>query len=108
MALTGVDADRLPPADPLEPNDNLAWVNGTLLPRANAIWSGRRVVRLDATLDKQEDKVDVYRIVIPAGRTAKISVIPRFGDPALDVFPATAFSVNRRGERIGYSADRLF
>jgi hypothetical protein len=98
-----VDADRLPPADPLEPNDNLAWVNGTLLPRANAIWSGRRVVRLDATLDKQEDKVDVYRIVIPAGRTAKISVIPRFGDPALDVFPATAFSVNRRGERIGYS-----
>ena len=101
-ALT-VDAKRLPPADPLEPNDNLAWVNGTLLPRAAAVWSGSGVKRVNATLDKQEDKIDVYRIVIPAGRSAKISVIPRFGDPALDVFPATAFAVTRRYERIGYS-----
>ncbi|HEX6021754.1 MAG TPA: S8 family serine peptidase [Solirubrobacter sp.] len=105
-AALAVNKKRLPPADPLEPNDNLAWVNGTLLPRAEPVWSGSGIKRVNATLDKQEDKVDVYRIVIPPRRSARISVIPRFGDPALDVFPATAFAVNRLRERVGSSHRR--
>ena len=78
-------------------------MNGRLLPRPAAVWSGTGVKRVDATLDKQEDKIDVYRIVIPAGRSARISVIPRFGDPALDVFSASAFSVNDFDGRVARS-----
>lgn len=102
-AALSVAAKRLPPPDPLEPNDNLAWVDGRLLPRAKPVWSGSGVTRLNATLDKQEDKIDVYRIVIPAGRSARISVIPRFGDPSLEVFSASAFSVNDLDERVARS-----
>ena len=58
---------QLPIPDPLEPNDNLVWVNGTAFgKRAPAVWSGGAPSALDALLDKQEDPVDVYRIVIPA------------------------------------------
>jgi hypothetical protein len=104
-ALT-VDARRLPPADPLEPNDNLAWVNGTLMRRPKAVWSGSGVKRVNATLDRQEDKIDVYRVVIPSGRSARISVIPRFGDPALEVFSSGAFSVNDLDGRVARSRRR--
>jgi hypothetical protein len=98
-----VPEGQLPIHDPHEPNDNLAWVNGTLMPRAQPIWSGGRTVRLGGLLDKQEDKVDVYRIIIPGGRSAKIAVTPRFGDPALDVYSATGFSVNQAKGRVGRS-----
>jgi hypothetical protein len=101
-----VAEDRLPPHDPLEPNDNLAWVDGRLLLRQKPIWTGRGIKRLNALLDRQEDKVDVYRIVIPAGRSATVSVIPRFGDPALDVFSSSAFSINDTKNRIARSRRR--
>ena len=39
----------------------------------------------------------------PAGRSARISVIPRFGDPALDVFAASAFAVNDFEDRVARS-----
>ena len=102
-AALSVDAGRLPPADPLEPNDNLAWVDGRLLTRPQPVWSGSGIKRVNATLDKQEDKIDVYRVVIPAGRSARISVIPRFGDPALEVFASGAFSVNDLEGRVARS-----
>ena len=102
-ALT-VPAEKLPIADPLEPNDNLVWVNGAAFGKpAKAIWSGRQTKRVDGLLDKQEDPLDVYRIVIPAGRAARISVIPRFGDPALEVFSPSAVSVNDLDRRLAVS-----
>ena len=67
------------------------------------MWSGSGIKRVNATLDKQEDKIDVYRVVIPAGRSARISVIPRFGDPALEVFASGAFSVNDLEGRVARS-----
>ena len=89
--------DKLPIADPLEPNDNLVWVDGKAFEQAApSVWSGGATARVDALLDVQEDPVDVYRIVIPAQTTAKISVIPRFGDPSLEVFPSSAISIQRR------------
>jgi hypothetical protein len=102
-ALT-MPVEKLPPPDPLEPNDNLVWVDGTAFGKAaKAVWSGGSTVRLEAMLDKQEDPVDVYRIVLPAGRTTKLSVIPRFGDPALEVFNTSAVSVNDLANRVAYS-----
>jgi hypothetical protein len=96
-------ADKLPIQDPLEPNDNIVWVDGTAFGKpATAIWKGGTAARVNALLDKQEDPVDVYRIVIPGGRTAKISVIPRFGDPSVEVFTASAISVNDETRRVAY------
>ena len=71
-------------------------MNGHRVPASAppAIWSGGAAKRVNALLDIQEDPVDVYRIVIPGGKTAKISVIPRFGDPSLEVFTSSAISVN--------------
>ena len=55
-------------------------------PRARCGPAARPSSASTRLLDKQEDPVDVYRIVIPGGRSARISVIPRFGDPSLEVF----------------------
>jgi subtilisin family serine protease len=97
--------DKLPIEDPLEPNDNIVWVKGKLFSgkRAPAVWSGGAAKRLNALLDVQEDPVDVYRIVVPGGATAKVSVIPRFGDPSLEVFRSSALSVNDVDRRVASS-----
>ena len=96
-------ADKLPIQDPLEPNDNIVWVDGTAFGKpAPAIWNGGAAARVNGLLDIQEDPVDVYRIVIPGGKTAKISVIPRFGDPSVEVFTSSAISVNDEDRRVAY------
>jgi hypothetical protein len=103
-AALSVPADKLPIQDPAEPNDNLVWVNGRAFGKpAKAVWSGGSAKRVNALLDKQEDPVDVYRIVVPGGATASVSVIPRFGDPSLEVFRSSALSVNDVERRVASS-----
>jgi hypothetical protein len=102
-ALT-LPADKLPIHDPLEPNDNIVWVDGHAFGKPTTpIWSGGGAVRVAALLDKQEDPVDVYRVVIPGGRSARISVIPKFGDPSLEVFRSSAISINDLAARLAVS-----
>jgi hypothetical protein len=98
-------ASRLPIHDPLEPNDNLVWVDGRAFggTPAAAIWSGGHAVRINALLDKEEDPVDVYRIVLGPGRSARVSAIPRFGDVELTVFRSSAVSINDTAGRAGRS-----
>ena len=66
-----------PPApDPLEPNDDIDLVadRGVLTDRKPPLTaSGRGRVTLTARLDEAEDPVDVYRVVVPAGRTLVVS-----------------------------------
>jgi hypothetical protein len=108
-AALALPKNRLPIHDPLEPNDNLAWVDGRAFggKPTQAIWSGGRATRLDALLDKEEDPVDVYRIVVAGHRSVRISAIPRFGDVELSVFRSSAFSINdthgraARSRRVG-------
>jgi hypothetical protein len=96
--------DKLPIQDPLEPNDNIVWVDGTAFGKqALAIWSGGKANEIRGLLDKEEDPVDVYRIVIPGNGTAKLSLIPRFGDPQLEVFKKGAISVYDTSARVGFS-----
>ena len=97
-------SEKLPIQDPLEPNDNLVWVNGRAFGKPAApLWSGGKAARISGLLDVQEDPVDSYRIVIPGGKTAKVSVIPRFGDPSLEVFHSSAISVNDEDSRVASS-----
>jgi subtilisin family serine protease len=93
---------KLPIHDPLEPNDNLVWVDGRAFGGvpAPAVWSGGHATRTNALLDKEEDPVDVYRIVLPAHRSARVSVVPRFGDVQLDVFSSSAESINDTAHRL--------
>jgi hypothetical protein len=104
-AALALPADKIPIHDPLEPNDNLVWVDGRAFggKPADAIWSGGHVARLNALLDKEEDPVDVYRIILGPGRSARISAIPRFGDVELTVFRSSAVSINDTGGRAGRS-----
>jgi hypothetical protein len=102
-----VPASRLPIQDPLEPNDNLVWVNGRAFGKpASPVWSGGKPKRVNGLLDVQEDPVDTYRIVIGGGKTAKVSVIPRFGDPSLEVFHSSAISINDEDRRVARSRHR--
>jgi hypothetical protein len=98
-------AAKLPIPDPLEPNDNIVWVKGKLFSgkRAPAIWTGGAAKRINALLDEQEDPVDVYRIVIPGGKSAKVSVIPRLGDPSLEVFSSSAIGISDEAGRVAVS-----
>jgi len=96
--------DKLPIADPLEPNDNIVWVDGKAFKKPSpSVWSGGATARVDALLDVHEDPVDVYRIVIPAQTTVTISVLPRFGDPSLEVFTSSAISIHDEARRVAYS-----
>jgi hypothetical protein len=104
-AALAVTSDKLPIHDPLEPNDNLVWVDGRAFGGvpAPAVWSGGHAARVNALLDKEEDPVDVYRIVVPAGRSARVSAIPRFGDVQLAVFRSSAVSINDTSGRAARS-----
>jgi hypothetical protein len=100
----GIPSAKLPAHDPGEPNDNISWVNGQAFGAPSpAVWSGRGHARLDALLDKEEDPVDVYRIVVPAHRKAHLAAVPRFGDVQLEVFNSGATSVNDMPHRIANS-----
>jgi subtilisin family serine protease len=94
---------RLPAHDPLEPNDNISWVDGRAFGTpAPPVWTGPPA-RLDAQLDKEEDPVDVYRIVVPAHGRVKVTVVPRFGDIQLEVFRSDAISIHDTGARANHA-----
>jgi Subtilase family len=85
---------RVPAAtDPLEPNEDVMWVNGSRIPKAPFVFSGKGRARLAATVDRAEDPRDVYRIKLPAHSRAKVIVKPAFGNPQVQVFTSAARTV---------------
>jgi hypothetical protein len=86
-----------PPRDPLEPNDDVEFVQpqgasftglGPLTSRA------RSGATLTARLDRYEDPRDVYRVWIPAGRTARVTAISK-ANVALRVWAARTLTVDQ-------------
>src|SRR4029079_14982969 len=82
-----------PPADPLEPNDNAEFVNGTRPPKAPFVFSGKKKASLTALIDAFEDPRDVYQIKLRGHSRAKVIVKPRFGNPQLEIFSSSARTV---------------
>jgi hypothetical protein len=83
-----------PRHDPLEPNDNIVWVDGRALGAPSTpIYRGKGATRLKALLDAYEDPRDVYRVRIPGHGRARVTVNPSFGNPALLAYAPTATSV---------------
>jgi hypothetical protein len=100
--------------DPLEPNEDIPWIDGTLLGRADTpIYSSGRQKRLNAMLDFLEDPEDVYRVRIPARARLRISVKPRFGDVDLRVYSSSADTIAQtrrivaRSRRTGTRTDSV-
>jgi Subtilase family len=104
LSMTGALALRAPAADPHEPNDDMAWVDGRALGhRDSAVWTGGRPKRLRALVDKLEDPADVYRVVFPAHAKVRVTLKPRFGDADLAAFTRSATSTADDEQIIGRS-----
>ena len=104
------------PNDPLEPNDDIDWVNGRLFTSPDrAVFNGsrRRPVGFDAALDIAEDPDDVYRIVLPGGARARVTLQVDYGAADLLVFGSKARRVDSaryrvaRSRRSGRRTERL-
>jgi hypothetical protein len=87
-----------PPPDPIEPNDNMFWVDGRAFRRPDPlIFKGGRTRRLAATIDAYEDPADVYRIRLRPSSKERISANPvRSDDVDLRVYARTAKSRSAR------------
>lgn len=76
-----------PDPDPLEPNEDFAFVDGRAFgSKAEPIWTGGAPARLTALLDRFEDPGDVYRIRVPGRRSVTVTVRPEFGNPDLEAY----------------------
>ena len=102
-----------PRNDPLEPNENIFWVDGTIFRRADpVVYDGRpRRKRFGARVDQYEDPADVYRVRFPAHSRVKVSVVPSYGDTDLAVYNGSARSTSARpvglSQRSGSVRDSL-
>jgi hypothetical protein len=86
-----------PQNDPLEPNDDIAFVDGTAFRSADPyVWTGPRRSPIRASVDIVEDPVDVYRIRVPARRSALVRLRTTFGDADLFVFPGSRKTLEGR------------
>ena len=95
-----------PKGDPLEPNDSIAEIDGTVFQGADdPVWSGGERKRIPASVDSVEDPIDVYRVRIPTRTRWKVLVRPltRTGDPDLQVYRGAATSLSQRRFNAGHS-----
>lgn len=93
-----------PVDDPLEPNDDIRYVDGRFFAgAAPPLHNGRRPRSLTAVTDVAEDPIDVYRVRVRAGRRLRLALLPKLGDPDLFVFGANARSVSRQRQVAGSS-----
>ena len=99
-------ARKAPFHDPLEPNDDLGFVDGRFGDRARAVWTGGRAFATRALLDRFEDPADVYRIKVPGRSRARIQIRPMFGNPDLEVFRAGTRSLRSGGGLVAASRRR--
>ena len=87
---------KAPKDDPLEPNENIFWINGTIFAGADPrVYDGRpRRSRLTARVDQYEDPADVYRVRFPGNSRTRITVVPSYGDTDLAVYNGSARSTS--------------
>ena len=85
-----------PPRDPLEPNDDMVWIDGRAFGgAAAAVFRGRRATRLTGLVDAYEDPADVYRVRVRGRSGVRVIARPVFGDPVLAGFSSGTKSLAR-------------
>ena len=86
-----------PIADPLEPNDEITFVDGSSFRTPDPyIWRGSPGPPLRASVDVVEDPVDVYRIRVPARSGVLVQLRTVFGDADLFAFPGNRKTLQGR------------
>jgi hypothetical protein len=95
-------SEPTPQSDPYEPNDDIRWVNGSLLGKKSPfLWRagvGRyRIVT--ATLSEAKDPADVFRVKIPARTRIIANVTQLEGDIALSALKPGAKTIARPGRK---------
>ena len=99
-------ASQAPSADPLEPNDDVGWINGRYFRGKDPpIYRGRRA-GLSGRTDALEDPADAYRVIIPGRRAVWIRANATFGDPALEAYNGWVRTIYGRRGRIAKSDRR--
>ena len=85
-----------PRNDPLEPNEDIFWVNGEIFRTADpVVYDGKpRRRRFRARLDQYEDPADVYRVRFPGHSRTRISAVPSYGDTDIAVYNRSADSTS--------------
>jgi hypothetical protein len=98
-----------PPRDPKEPNDDITWLNGSLLGgKAGFLWKPRNGKRrsITATLSRDKDPADVYRVRIPPRKKLLITAAQYQGDIRLSVLKPSAKSIVTPGKKVIVASDR--
>ena len=104
---------RAPANDPLEPNEDIFWVNGKIFRNPDPrVYDGKpRRRRFRARVDQFEDPADVYRVRFPGKSRTRVTVVPSFGDTDLAVFGRGADSTSDSpvglSQRAGSARDSL-
>lgn len=100
-----------PPADPYEPNDDIPWLDGSLIKKTSPyLWrvgNGKRR-KLKASLSLSKDPADVYRVLIP-GRTAITANVAQLeGDIVLSALKPKATTIVKPGKNLIVRSNRPF
>ncbi|MCB0870481.1 MAG: S8 family serine peptidase [Solirubrobacterales bacterium] len=100
-----------PPIDPYEPNDDIRWIDGSLIkPKTPYLWragSGKRRI-LNATLSRAKDPADVYRILIPARRRIVVNVSQLEGNVVVSALKPGARTIAKPGKNLIVRSNRPY
>lgn len=112
--LLDIDAALLAPRpvdDPMEPNDDIPLLKGEGgLPKAKYLWKprGEKVVKLRATLSRDKDPADVYRVRIPARKQVLITVAQLQGSVRVMALKPSAKNLGRKKGKVIVRSDKPF
>lgn len=105
LSVGGALEQPAPRADRAEPNDDIEWVNGKRFQgRDPSIFRpGQARATMRARVDKFEDPVDVWRMLLPARGRVQVKLRPSSGDPDLKAFGAGTRTVFASSRLLGRS-----
>lgn len=112
--LLNIDAALLAPRpvdDAMEPNDDIPVLKGEgLVPKARYLWKprGRKTVRLRATVSRDKDPADVYRIRIPARRQVLITAAQLQGSVKLTALKPSVKTLGQLKGKVIVRSDKPY
>ena len=100
-----------PPRDAMEPNDDIAWLDGSLLKKkAKFLFKpkkkGKRKANVSATLSRAKDPADVYKVRIAPKGKVLITGTQLQSDVRIQVLKGKATSITQPGNNVIVVSDR--